>query len=63
MTKINDVIKVSSRGVITIPAKYRQALGLKGEAFVGIKVVKNGVLLSSVEIKEKKTAGKKKKKG
>ena len=65
MTKLSDVIKVSARGVITIPGKYRQQLNLTGEGFVGIKSSKNGILLTPVEIKEKavkKPKAKKKKK-
>ena len=53
MIKISDVVKISPRGTITIPAKYRKSLKLESNSFIGIKAMKEGVLLRPVEIKEK----------
>lgn len=53
MIKISDVIKISDRGTITIPAKYRKSLNLDGTDFIGIKVTKDGLLLRPVEVWEK----------
>jgi len=54
MIKIRDVIKISPRGTITIPLKYRKSLRLDTNSFVGIKATEEGILLRPVEIKEKK---------
>jgi len=53
MIKISDVVKISPRGTITIPSKYRKSLNIKNNSFIGIKATKEGVLLRPVEIKEK----------
>jgi bifunctional DNA-binding transcriptional regulator/antitoxin component of YhaV-PrlF toxin-antitoxin module len=53
MIKISDVVKISPRGAITIPVKYRKSLKLDHNSFIGIQATKEGVLLRPVEIKEK----------
>ena len=50
---IQEIVKVSSRGQITIPNKIRELLHITANQFISFKMTKQGALISPVEIIEK----------
>ncbi|MBU0693447.1 MAG: AbrB/MazE/SpoVT family DNA-binding domain-containing protein [Candidatus Omnitrophica bacterium] len=50
--EIQDVVKVTSKGQVTIPNRIRKRLHLEKNHFVSFKMTNQGVLLFPVEIKE-----------
>ena len=48
-----NITKISSKGQLVVPKRFREYLHLQENDFVAIKITKQGLLLCPVEIKEK----------
>ena len=51
--KIQEILRISPKGQVTIPNKMRKRLHFEDNGFISCRITKEGLLLFPVEIREK----------